>query len=314
MFKTGLSLFNFANKEKKIMSLLIIGVASILQVALLAHPVSARNNPSNTQTKIWICHRNNAVSNRYTAQHVSVSAVNGGGNDDHSSHTGPFADSQATAQTLKNNKQKWGDVIPPFDGFPGLNWTPQSQSYWIQNCNNGGRDQCVAGAGWAFFVVDSRQGLRKDGTAVPLERSITSSVTGEPDWISPPDSGFFSLGSGGFITVGFNGYVLNENGDDLSFHEATIGRASYPEESAKIEVSQNGIDWYDAGAASSRSGVDGVKYIDFDATGLDWIQFVRITDTTNFENLNVFFLTADGYDVDAIDATNIVCVLPTPDN
>lgn len=159
-------------------------------------------------------------------------------------------------------------------------------------------EPCTNGPGWANEVTDSHQGTRKDGSAVNADRSDPTSA------LNAPDDKFFSLGVKGTLTASFEGYVQNIQGDDLSFHETTYGRSSYPEESALIEVSQDNATWYAIGTAGNHNGGDGVSYFSFDSTGLSWIKYVRLTDTTNFDPHSS---DADGYDVNAIDATNIIC-------
>ena len=169
--------------------------------------------------------------------------------------------------------------------------------------------QCVEEPGWADVSVSSEQGKTKVGGNVLANRSNLDNVFDEPDF-EPTDNAvntFFALGFGGTATLEFSRQVLNVDGNDLSFHEGTNGnRNSYPEETALIEVSQNGTDWYEVGTVTGRStdGGSGVDLVDFGSTGLNWIKFVRVTDTSNsalFEN------TADGYDLDAIDATMLGC-------
>jgi len=171
-------------------------------------------------------------------------------------------------------------------------------------------EQCEAGAGWADEVVESDQGLEKDGDPVKDARSIEESVLGEPEPPTVnPDSGFYSLGFGGSITVKFDQFVENVEGNDLSFHEVTSGRNSYPEELADVEVSQNGVDWEYIGTVSSKD-MNGVGLLDFNSTGWSWIRYVRITDVTN-PDIHTDG-NADGYDIDAIDATWTVCDEPKP--
>lgn len=184
----------------------------------------------------------------------------------------------------------------------------------INRCTEGG-EQCVEGPTWADEVIisDSDQGTRKDGSDVLANRSVLNSVLGEDDGNGGAGTGFFSLGKEGTITVKFDKYVENVvsgNGFDLSFHEITNGRDSYPEENAKVEVSQDSITWKDIGEVSSKA-TDGIDYLDFDSTGWSWIQYVRITDTTDF---SLHSNDADGYDIDAIDATNGLCDEPTDGN
>jgi hypothetical protein len=167
---------------------------------------------------------------------------------------------------------------------------------------------CEAGPTWADEVIGSEQGNRKDGSDVLASRSNPGSVLGTPDGDGPNNTGFYSLGADGTITVKFDKFIENTDGNDLSFHEITNGRESYPEETAKVEVSQNGTDWQEIGAVSSKA-VGGIGYLDFDSTGWSWIQYARVTDTTDFGSLSA---DADGYDLDAIDATNGLCEEPEP--
>ncbi len=164
--------------------------------------------------------------------------------------------------------------------------------------------QCVAEpeGGWADTVVDSEQGLKKGGSAVAANRSNTSDALGAANWTSGGSTGFYSLGFGGWITVAFDSFVPNVEGNDISIHEATNG--TYPQESALIEVSQDGETWYSVGTSASNGTV---TYFDFDSTGLAWIKYVRVTDTTNPALHNN---DADGFDLDAVDATETVCDEP----
>ena len=163
--------------------------------------------------------------------------------------------------------------------------------------------QCVdeLDGGWADSVVDSEQGLTKGGGSVAANRSDTSDVLDESDWSNGGSSGFYSLGFGGWVIVSFDLFVPDVEGDDISIHEATNG--TYPLETARIEVSQNGSDWFEVGTADN----DGVSYFDFSSTGLAWIKYVRITDTTDS---GLHSNNADGFDLDAVDATQELCEQP----
>lgn len=191
---------------------------------------------------------------------------------------------------------------------------------WIDNMETGETYHCVAwnmlvdepdmcvpepDGGWADTVEEYDQANRKDGSAITdPNRTDPAEALGEEDWDAGDSTGFFSLGFGGWIIVGFDSYVPNVDGNDISIHEATNG--TYPAETAKIEVSQNGTTWYEVGTANNAS-LDKVTYFDFDATGLEWIKFVRITDTSNPA---LHTNDADGFDLDAIDATETVCTPP----
>lgn len=89
--------------------------------------------------KVTICHRTNSVKNPYVKITVDESAVDGEGQNDHTQHTGPIATSEAVAQALKDNKQKWGDIIPDaaHGGVgAGLNWSYTGYKIFKNNCGN----------------------------------------------------------------------------------------------------------------------------------------------------------------------------------
>lgn len=86
-------------------------------------------------SQVTICHRTDAVNNPYEKITVDASAVDGEGNNDHTSHTGPVATSEAVAQSLKDNHENWGDIIPPTDNDPdGYNWTTEGQAVYNNDC------------------------------------------------------------------------------------------------------------------------------------------------------------------------------------
>lgn len=158
--------------------------------------------------------------------------------------------------------------------------------------------------GWADEAIDSDQGQRNDDTDVLGQRSNPASAQGEPD------GDFFSLGFGGRLEVKFDKFVPDVDGDDLSIHEITEDRDTYPEETAVVAVSQDGSNWHTLSETASNQtseGGAGVTLLDLSETGLDWIQYVRITDTTDGDDHDE---AADGYDVDAVDATEERCDEP----
>ncbi|MBU0975611.1 hypothetical protein KJ918_02325, partial [Patescibacteria group bacterium] len=152
---------------------------------------------------------------------------------------------------------------------------------------------------WAGSVENFIPGLRKDGSAVLAARSNPDTALGIPDATTNPDTGFVSLGFGGSLSLEFAFPIADVDGEDLSFYEVTNGRKSYPQEKAMIEVSQNGTDWLSAGEITNDNAVE---YLDFGSTGLAWIKYVRITDTTDS---SIHSSNADGYDLDAVDASSI---------
>lgn len=169
--------------------------------------------------------------------------------------------------------------------------------------------QCVdeTAGSWADTVVSSNQGNTKSvGPITNPDRIDPTDALGAEDWVTNGNTGFFSLGFGGSIILRFNSYVPNVAGADLTVYEATNGD-TYPSETATVEVSQNGTTWMLAGTANNATIPGRTTDIDFNATGLDWITYVRITDTTNpAPHTN----DADGFDLDAVKATQQVCSEP----
>ncbi len=163
---------------------------------------------------------------------------------------------------------------------------------------------------YADNVVAYDQGVRKNNTAITLDRIDPLDVLGAPQstgasFDNPVVAGsFFSLGfdegtddtpnEGGTITVEFtDNYLVDGPGNDLRMWEVT-GGSSYPVEKLKIEVSQNGVTWFPVA-----SSVDRDAEADLATSGLSWARFVRLTDVSvrsEFED------TADAYDLDAFSA------------
>jgi len=166
---------------------------------------------------------------------------------------------------------------------------------------------CAPGPSWANSVVESHQGTKKDDSPItdPIRvdpnKTLGAAVPGD-------DSDFFSLGKDGTITVAFTHSVQDVTGADLSFHETTWGnRVSYGEEKAKVEVAQNPAGpWLEIGTASNQDndGEPGETLLDFGGHSWSWIKYVRLTDTTDY---SIFGGDADGYDLDAVDATYELC-------
>ncbi|HEY1085626.1 MAG TPA: hypothetical protein VGE34_02775 [Candidatus Saccharimonadales bacterium] len=108
----------------------------------LTEEYSETINFTNTKcAKVTICHRTNSVTNPYVKITVSVNAVdsiagNNNGKDHYGEHQGPLATSEEVAQALKDQKIKWGDIIPPVSPHhEGLNWTDEGQAMLENNCN-----------------------------------------------------------------------------------------------------------------------------------------------------------------------------------
>ncbi len=162
---------------------------------------------------------------------------------------------------------------------------------------------CVEGPAHVNEVVASAQGTLNNGSAI-----TDSTRTNPAKTLGAADGVFFSLGKNGTVTDSMAGYAVDVPGVDVSIHEITNGRDSYPEERAKVEVSQDGSTWFVVGTASGKDA-GGISSFDIAPTGLGWFTMVRVTDTTDF---TIHDATADGFDLDAIDATYQSCVLVDP--
>lgn len=163
---------------------------------------------------------------------------------------------------------------------------------------------CVIGGVWTASVVSSSQGVKKDNSAITdPNRTDPTKATGVADWVIGTGTNFFSLGKNGTITLAFATVVFDEAGPDISIHEATNGRVTYPEEKALVEVSFDGLSWFSVGTASSEPGVggDGVMLFDISPTGLTSVKYVRLTETTDFTSHTN---DSDGFDLDAVDGVN----------
>ena len=93
-------------------------------------PTSGSPSPTPTSIKVTLCHRTGATSNPYSTITVDTSSVDSEANEylnGHGDHTGPVFAPGITSD--------WGDIIPPFEGFPGYNWTSAGQAIWGNDCN-----------------------------------------------------------------------------------------------------------------------------------------------------------------------------------
>jgi SdrD B-like domain len=103
------------------------GAAIAVVVGLTGLSPAAMSAPGDN--KVTICHRTHSVTNPYRMITVSMSAADGVGLSDHTSHDVP-ADFTATLPPIFDptfsytpSQKYWGDIIPPVRTSPGLNWT-----------------------------------------------------------------------------------------------------------------------------------------------------------------------------------------------
>jgi len=163
---------------------------------------------------------------------------------------------------------------------------------------------------YADEVVFDDQGLRKNGTPVTADRSNTSYALGSPQSLGTPydnpvtPNSFFALGfplqgNTAEIILSFNdNFVVDGPGNDLKLWEVT-GGTSYPDERVDVYVGDAvGGPWTLVGDDVTRDAE-----IDLAASLIDQARYVRIVDASN---LALFEATADGYDLDAVQALNCI--------
>ncbi len=213
-----------------------------------------------------------------------------GGSEEWKTHSFDVSDySGVQTITITSLDDEWGS----FDKYGQVAFT------WIKVVDYECEEMCTPGKAWADEFILSDQGTRKDGSFVSSERTNPDSALGSPD------SQFFSLGVEGDLTVKFVHPVIDQEAHDLSFHEIINGRTSYPFEKAKVEVSQDGTNWQYLGQVTNKDGGNGVGLLDIASlNNWSWIQYVRLTDITDY---SLHANNADGYDIDAIDAVWQVC-------
>ena len=82
--------------------------------------------PTNAPGKVTICHATSSAKNPYVEVTVSENAITR--KNGHGEHTGGLYPTV-----------NWGDIIPPFPGFAGLNW-PAGSAILANNCETGSED------------------------------------------------------------------------------------------------------------------------------------------------------------------------------
>jgi predicted ribosomally synthesized peptide with SipW-like signal peptide len=161
---------------------------------------------------------------------------------------------------------------------------------------------------YADDVVASDQGLRKNLSNVTADRSNPAFALGAPQSLGTPydnpvaPNSFFALGfptatRTASVVLSFNdNYVVNGPGNDLKLWEVT-GGTSYPDERVDVYVGDLSVGpWTLVGDNVTRDA-------EIDLGAVTQARFVRIVDASN---LGLFEDTADGYDLDAVQALNCI--------
>jgi hypothetical protein len=159
----------------------------------------------------------------------------------------------------------------------------------LVNAQNGDTEGC-----YAAEVILFEQGLTTNELPVAEDRSNPELAIGQPDASNAP-GGFVSLGVGGSLTLSFDGVVFDLPGNDLKIYETSFSGDNCgfgDDESAIIEVSMDGTDFFSLGTIC-RDGE-----VDIALSGLEYITQIRISSDEEGTN------TLDRYDVDGVEALN----------
>ena len=143
---------------------------------------------------------------------------------------------------------------------------------------------------YGFEVLEFEQGPKTNGQPVAANRSNPEAALGEPD-ASNAAGGFVSLGVDGYIVIGFDGAVIDQDGNDIEIFETSFSGDNCgqgDDETAEIFLS-NGGDFVSVGEICRDAEIDIAD------AGLDFVTAVKIVSTAS---------TPDGYDVDGIRAIN----------
>ncbi len=156
-------------------------------------------------------------------------------------------------------------------------------------CDDRPHGNCVGNS-----IVSANQGVRINGSAVPLDRSDVTRALGAPQGGDAVGS-FYSLGMGGDIVIHFGGPVANLSGNDIRLTETSYGDPScsqYPEH-AELFASQDGTNWTSLGV----NCLDG----EYDLGTMEWAFYFKVVDVSpsNYTGGN-----GDGFDVDGIECLN----------
>lgn len=152
---------------------------------------------------------------------------------------------------------------------------------------------------YASTVVEFAQGTKTNGTPIEASRSNPELALGEPDRVNAA-GGFVSLGVDGYIVLGFSGVIYDAPGVDILIFETSFSGnncGSNDDESALVELSQDGVTWVTYGVVC-RDG-----QVDIAGLGLDYVAYIKITNLTT--------TTPDGYDLDGVEAVNGCQAPPT---
>jgi hypothetical protein len=112
--------------------LAIFSVIGATLAALAVGGIGVLSASAQNEPQVTLCHATGAVNNPYVTITVDQSAVfnNGIVPNGHGTHTGPIFPDMAQGP---GNSTFWGDIIPAFGAYPGLN-VPAGQAILDNDC------------------------------------------------------------------------------------------------------------------------------------------------------------------------------------
>jgi hypothetical protein len=139
-------------------------------------------------------------------------------------------------------------------------------------------------------------GRTVSNTQISADRLIASSALGAESAVTPSSVGFYSLGFGGSITLGFSGLF---GAGTANFYEVTGG--VYPQEAANVfvfDVASNAFQF--AGSVDNMmGGQDSLSFAGLCASGCSALKIVDTSNKALYTNIGA----ADGYDMNAVSVT-----------
>jgi hypothetical protein len=247
---------------------------------------TAQASGGGTDHTVTYCHRRNSETNPYGPKPITTdkAAVFSKGHD---GHTGPVFQ-----PGMKADKDKWGDIIPPFDyvdnkgvtrHYDGMNWTAQGQAILENGCQVPGTTPPPT------TTTSTTPPVTTTHTTPPVTVTSTTSTTSTSpapttSTTTPPvenpsgDAGFGTFcdteNNGG--KVSFGGNVYNFNAKSVNAHVSTAyGSADVTvaaQDRAMVKIKTNVYDvpsgsatvtltWADGspGSTTFESSYDGVK-------------------------------------------------------
>lgn len=166
---------------------------------------------------------------------------------------------------------------------------------------------CVANAAapdgpgpWADFVASSQQGLRVDGTPVLPDRSNPLDAVGVAE-DNPSAGGFFSLGFGGEVVLGYENNICNGPGADVDLELVEGTFEPYPPELVDVYVSADGVNFTLAASGVDKDATVGMP------DSVPIARYVKLVDVSDPGAFGSNPSPADGYDVDGVRALRTNC-------